>query len=82
MLEMATLSLGALAAVALSANPWLVVLVLPPLLVLHRAVLVRQLEEVANTDGEDGAAQRRRLAQPRRARAAPGAPGEGRGRAC
>ncbi|MHA6795239.1 diguanylate cyclase [Pseudonocardia bannensis] len=53
-LEIATLCLGALAAIALTANPWLVVLVLPPLLVLHRAVLVRQLEEVANTDGKTG----------------------------
>ncbi|WP_214369069.1 sensor domain-containing diguanylate cyclase [Pseudonocardia sp. H11422] len=53
-LEIATLCLGALAAIALTANPWLVVLVLPPLLVLHRAVLVRQLEEVANTDAKTG----------------------------
>jgi diguanylate cyclase (GGDEF)-like protein len=53
-LETATLSLGALAAVALTANRWLVVLVLPPLLVLHRAVLVRQLEEAASTDGKTG----------------------------
>jgi diguanylate cyclase (GGDEF)-like protein len=53
-LEIATLSLGALAAVALIINPWLVVLVLPPLLVLHRAVLVRHLEEMANTDGKTG----------------------------
>ncbi|NMH96466.1 sensor domain-containing diguanylate cyclase [Pseudonocardia acidicola] len=53
-LELATLCLGALAAMALVANPWLIVLVLPPLLVLHRAVLVRQLEEAANTDGKTG----------------------------
>ena len=53
-LETATLSLGALAAVALTTNRWLVVLVLPPLLVLHRAVLVRQLEEAASTDGKTG----------------------------
>lgn len=53
-LEIATLCLGALAAVALTANPWLVVLVLPPLLVLHRAVLVRQLEAVASTDAKTG----------------------------
>ncbi len=54
MLEIATLCLGALTAVALAINPWLVVLVLPPLLVLHRAVLVRQLEEAASTDGKTG----------------------------
>jgi diguanylate cyclase (GGDEF)-like protein len=53
-LEIATLSLGALAAVALTTNPFMVVFVLPPLLVLHRAVLVRHLEEVANTDGKTG----------------------------
>jgi diguanylate cyclase (GGDEF)-like protein len=53
-LEIATLCLGALVAVALTSNPWLVVLALPPLLVLHRAVLVRQLEEVVRTDGKTG----------------------------
>jgi diguanylate cyclase (GGDEF)-like protein len=54
MLELATLCLGALAAFALNINPWLVPLVLAPLLVLHRAVLVRQLEEVASTDSKTG----------------------------
>jgi diguanylate cyclase (GGDEF)-like protein len=54
LLEFATLSLGAITAVALSINPMLVVLVLPPLLVLHRAVLVRHLEVAANTDGKTG----------------------------
>ncbi|HEY2205118.1 MAG TPA: GGDEF domain-containing protein [Pseudonocardia sp.] len=54
MLELATLCLGALAALALATNPWLVTLVLAPLLVLHRAVLVRQLEEVASTDSKTG----------------------------
>ena len=54
MLEIATLSLGALTAIALSINPLLLLLVLPPLLVLHRAVLVRHLEEAASTDGKTG----------------------------
>jgi diguanylate cyclase (GGDEF)-like protein len=54
MLEMATLCLGGLVAVALWAHPWQVPLVMAPLLVLHRAVLVRQLEEVASTDGKTG----------------------------
>jgi diguanylate cyclase (GGDEF)-like protein len=54
LLEFATLSLGAITAVALSINPVLVILVLPPLLVLHRAVLVRHLEEAASTDGKTG----------------------------
>jgi diguanylate cyclase (GGDEF)-like protein len=54
MLELATLCLGALAALTLATKPWLVVLVMAPLLVLHRAVLVRQLEEVASTDSKTG----------------------------
>lgn len=52
MLEISTLCLGAFAAVALRSNPWLLALLLPPLLVLHRAVLVRQLEELAATDSK------------------------------
>jgi diguanylate cyclase (GGDEF)-like protein len=35
-------------------NPWLVLLALPPLVVLHRAVLVRHLEEAASIDGKTG----------------------------
>jgi diguanylate cyclase (GGDEF)-like protein len=54
LLEFATLSLGALTAVALVVNPWLVLLALPPLVVLHRAVLVRHLEEAASIDGKTG----------------------------
>jgi diguanylate cyclase (GGDEF)-like protein len=54
LLEFATLSLGALTAVALVVNPWLALLTLPPLVVLHRAVLVRHLEEAANIDGKTG----------------------------
>ena len=53
-LEVATLCMGALAAVALASTPGLVVLVLPPILVLHRAVLVRQLEQDASTDAKTG----------------------------
>jgi diguanylate cyclase (GGDEF)-like protein len=54
MLELGTLCLGALAALALAASPWLVPLVMAPLLVLHRAVLVRQLEQLASIDGKTG----------------------------
>jgi diguanylate cyclase (GGDEF)-like protein len=54
MLELGTLCLGALAASVLRGNPWQVVLVIAPLLVLHRAVLVRQLEQVASTDSKTG----------------------------
>jgi diguanylate cyclase (GGDEF)-like protein len=53
-LEIATLCMGGLAAVALGDAPWLVALALPPVLVLHRAVQVRQLEEVASMDGKTG----------------------------
>lgn len=53
-LEIATLCLGALAALALNNVPYLIVLILPPLLVLHRAVLVKQLEELAITDQKTG----------------------------
>jgi diguanylate cyclase (GGDEF)-like protein len=54
LLEIATLSLGALVAMAYLTNPWLALFCLPPLLVLHRAVLVRQLEEAASLDGKTG----------------------------
>ena len=54
MLEVTTLCLGALVAVAVSITPWMVFFVLPPLLVLHRAVLVRHLEEAASTDSKTG----------------------------
>jgi diguanylate cyclase (GGDEF)-like protein len=54
-LEFATLSMGALAAGAMAAlGPAYAVLVLPPLIVLHRTVLVRQLEEEASVDGKTG----------------------------
>jgi diguanylate cyclase (GGDEF)-like protein len=54
-LEFATLSMGALVAAAASTfGPAYVLLGLPPLIVLHRTVLVRQLEEDANTDGKTG----------------------------
>lgn len=54
-LELATLSMGALVAGAMASfGPAYAVLVLPPLIVLHRTVLVRQLEEAANTDSKTG----------------------------
>jgi diguanylate cyclase (GGDEF)-like protein len=51
---LAAVCMGALAAVALRSAPGLVVLVLPPILVLHRAALVRRLEEAAATDAKTG----------------------------
>jgi len=54
-LELATLAMGALAAGTISVqSPLHAVLVLPPLVVLHRAVLVRHLQEVASTDAKTG----------------------------
>lgn len=53
-LELATLCLGGLVAVTLGNAPWLVLFALPPILVLHRAVLVRQLEDLACTDAKTG----------------------------
>jgi diguanylate cyclase (GGDEF)-like protein len=53
-LEIATLSLGALTAVSVVSNRWLLLLVLVPLVVLHRADMARQLEQRAATDGKTG----------------------------
>jgi diguanylate cyclase (GGDEF)-like protein len=53
-LEYATLCVGMIAAVMLWWHPWLIVLVLLPLYVLHRSVLVRQLEHAATTDQKTG----------------------------
>ena len=54
-LEFSTLAMGALAAGAISVqSPLHVILVLPPLVVLHRAMLARHLQEVASTDGKTG----------------------------
>jgi diguanylate cyclase (GGDEF)-like protein len=54
-LEFATLSMGALAAGAISAfGPVYAVFVLPTLIVLHRTVLLQQLEREASTDGKTG----------------------------
>jgi diguanylate cyclase (GGDEF)-like protein len=53
-LEIATLCFGGLVAATLLEAPWLMVFVFPPLLLLHRSVLVRQLEEKASTDGKTG----------------------------
>ena len=53
-LEGATLCLAVLASIVVLRHWALILLVLPPLLVLHRAVLIRQLEERANTDAKTG----------------------------
>jgi diguanylate cyclase (GGDEF)-like protein len=54
-LEIATLSLGGITATVLAVGNPIVVLVLPSILVLHRVVLVRQLEVAASTDSKTSA---------------------------
>ncbi|MFD9891145.1 diguanylate cyclase [Amycolatopsis sp. NPDC059027] len=54
LLEVATLCLGVLTALTLATLPALALMIVPPLLVLHRAVLVKQLEIAATTDEKTG----------------------------
>lgn len=53
-LELVTLCLGGLTGIALVYQPILVALVFPPLLLLHRNVLLKQLEEAATKDEKLG----------------------------
>ena len=53
-LELATLCLGGLAALTLMHQPWLILLVLPPMYILQRGALVTQLEHAATTDAKTG----------------------------
>jgi diguanylate cyclase (GGDEF)-like protein len=53
-IEYATLCMGILAAALLAWRPWLVLLLLFPLYVLHRSVLIRQLEHAATVDEKTG----------------------------
>ncbi|TDP97904.1 GGDEF domain-containing protein [Labedaea rhizosphaerae] len=53
-IEYATLCMGVLAGALLLWQPYLLVLVLLPLYVLHRSVLIRQLEHAAATDEKTG----------------------------
>ncbi|OLF15217.1 hypothetical protein BU204_22955 [Actinophytocola xanthii] len=55
-LEYGTLGLGAITALLISFNPAWALMVVPALLVLHRSVLMRQLEEAASTDQKTGLA--------------------------
>ncbi|RZS43164.1 diguanylate cyclase (GGDEF)-like protein [Herbihabitans rhizosphaerae] len=54
MLELVTLCLGGLTATALVYQPILVLLIYPPLLLLHRHVLIKQLEVAVATDEKTG----------------------------
>jgi diguanylate cyclase (GGDEF)-like protein len=53
-LELVTLCLGGLVALALAYQPVLVLMVLPPLVMMHRNVLLKQLEVAAATDEKTG----------------------------
>lgn len=53
-LEYGTLGLGAITGLLIGFNPWWAVMIVPALLVLHRSVLMRQLEEAASTDQKTG----------------------------
>lgn len=53
-LELATNCLGALVALAFAYQPWFVLLVLIPVLVIHRSVLVKELEYRAARDQKTG----------------------------
>jgi diguanylate cyclase (GGDEF)-like protein len=53
-LELATICLGAMTAIMIDYQPVSVVLVFVPLFVLHRSVLVKQLEETASKDQKTG----------------------------
>ncbi|HET6209751.1 MAG TPA: GGDEF domain-containing protein [Jatrophihabitans sp.] len=53
-LEAATLCLGGLTALTLLQEPLLALLVVPPMFVLQRSVLTRQLEVAATTDAKTG----------------------------
>jgi diguanylate cyclase (GGDEF)-like protein len=54
LLEIATLSFGALLAAAAAISWWLSALAVLPLFVLHRATLTRQLQTAADVDGKTG----------------------------
>jgi diguanylate cyclase (GGDEF)-like protein len=54
LLELATLALGGLLAVAIWNSVWLIVLVLPILVLLQRIALVGHLESAASSDGKTG----------------------------
>ena len=54
LIELATLCLGGLVALAILSEPWLVVLALVPMITLQRGAVVRELEAVATTDAKTG----------------------------
>ncbi|AHI00808.1 GGDEF domain-containing protein [Kutzneria viridogrisea] len=53
-LELATLCLGAMTAAVLASRPYLVPLILLPIVMLHRSMLMRQFQEMATRDQKTG----------------------------
>ncbi|MFD1047807.1 GGDEF domain-containing protein, partial [Kibdelosporangium lantanae] len=53
-LELATLCMGTITAMLLTLRPWAVVLIFVPLYILHKSVLIKQLEDLATTDAKTG----------------------------
>jgi diguanylate cyclase (GGDEF)-like protein len=54
--DLTALALGLLAALAWSVSPWLVLAVVPPVVLLQRALIHEELREAAETDGKTGLA--------------------------
>jgi diguanylate cyclase (GGDEF)-like protein len=54
LVEVATLCLGGLTAFPVYYQPWMVVLVIPPMFTLQRGALMRELETAASTDAKTG----------------------------
>jgi diguanylate cyclase (GGDEF)-like protein len=54
LIELATLCLGGLVALAVLYEPWLAILVLAPMITLQRGALVRELETAATIDAKTG----------------------------
>jgi diguanylate cyclase (GGDEF)-like protein len=54
LVEAAAVTLGAGVALAIWYQPWFVILFVPPLLVLHRSLLLHQFEVAARTDDKTG----------------------------
>jgi diguanylate cyclase (GGDEF)-like protein len=56
LVEIAALSLGAITAVLVTFDRWYLVLLLPPLVALHRSLMLGQYKEAARTDAKTGLA--------------------------
>ncbi len=55
-IEVAALCLGAITALAVVRDPWYTLLIVPPLLLLHRSLLLHHYERAARTDPKTGLA--------------------------